>query len=90
MDHEGIVQNDLYIGGKITCHQGAVLQGTFAHKLSYHLAWDATSTSKEELSLKLGTTEIEVFAWEDGDIPIWCKDEDGKPQSVKSMNPAQN
>ncbi|KIM26380.1 hypothetical protein M408DRAFT_330575 [Serendipita vermifera MAFF 305830] len=58
--------------------KGTVLQGTFAHKLSYHVAWDATSTSKAELVHKLGEIGIEVFAWEGGNIPIWCKDEHGK------------
>jgi hypothetical protein len=57
--------------------------GTVAHKLPYHLAWDATSTSHSELSLRLGTTQIEVFAWESDGIPIWCKDEHGTPFSVK-------
>ncbi|KIM23486.1 hypothetical protein M408DRAFT_262258 [Serendipita vermifera MAFF 305830] len=58
--------------------KGTVLQGTFAHKLSYHVAWDATATSKAELVHKLGEIGIEVFAWEGGNIPIWCKDEHGK------------
>ncbi|KIM26381.1 hypothetical protein M408DRAFT_192451 [Serendipita vermifera MAFF 305830] len=57
--------------------KGTVLQGTFAHKLSYHLAWDATTTSQKELASKLTTVEIEVFAWEGDDVPIWCKDEHG-------------
>ncbi|KIM23519.1 hypothetical protein M408DRAFT_332344 [Serendipita vermifera MAFF 305830] len=57
--------------------KGTVLQGTFGHKLSYHLAWDATTTSRKELASKLTTVEIEVFAWEGDDAPIWCKDEQG-------------
>lgn len=55
--------------------KGTVLQGTFAHKLSYHVAWDAASTSKTDLSGDLGTIGIEIFAWEGDDIPTWCKDE---------------
>ncbi|KIM23492.1 hypothetical protein M408DRAFT_27841 [Serendipita vermifera MAFF 305830] len=58
--------------------KGTVLQGTFAYKLSYHVAWDATSTSKPELAHKLGDIGIEVFSWEGGNIPIWCKDEHGQ------------
>lgn len=57
--------------------KGTILQGTFAHKLPYHLAWDAGSTSKNELSSKLTTVEIEIFAWEGDGVPIWCKDETG-------------
>ncbi|KIM26376.1 hypothetical protein M408DRAFT_330567 [Serendipita vermifera MAFF 305830] len=57
--------------------KGTILRGTFAHRLSYHVAWDATSMSKNELSSRLGTTGIEVFAWEGDDRPIWCKDEHG-------------
>jgi hypothetical protein len=77
-----------FIGRVIISHQGAVLQGTFAHKLQYHVAWDATSTSKSELRLKLQTVGVEVFAWEgDRGPPIWCKDEHGKPRpvSMKSL-----
>ncbi|KIM26383.1 hypothetical protein M408DRAFT_192539 [Serendipita vermifera MAFF 305830] len=57
--------------------KGTVLQGTFAHKLSYHVAWDAASTSKTELASKLGEIGIEVFAWEGNGVPTWCKEEDG-------------
>lgn len=57
--------------------KGTVLQGTFAYKLPYHLAWDATSMSESELIRKLGVVGIEVFAWEGDGIPTWCKDEQG-------------
>ncbi|KIM20151.1 hypothetical protein M408DRAFT_30596, partial [Serendipita vermifera MAFF 305830] len=57
--------------------KGTILQGTFAHKLSYHVAWDAASTSKNELAGKLGGIGIEVFAWEGNGVPTWCKEEDG-------------
>ncbi|KIM23512.1 hypothetical protein M408DRAFT_262801 [Serendipita vermifera MAFF 305830] len=58
--------------------KGTVLRGTFAHKLSYHVAWDATSPSETDLIGGLGTTRIEIFAWEGDDIPTWCKDEQGR------------
>lgn len=58
--------------------KGTVLQGTFAHKLPYHLAWNAASTSKSEIFNRLTAVQIEVFAWNGDDIPVWCKDENGK------------
>lgn len=58
--------------------KGTVLQGTFAHKLSYHSTWDAASLSKSELFDKLATMKIEVFAWNGGSVPVWCKDENGE------------
>ena len=39
--------------------------------------------SQQELGLKLGTIEIEVFAWESDGAPKWCKDERGMLLSVK-------
>ncbi|KIM20664.1 hypothetical protein M408DRAFT_333875 [Serendipita vermifera MAFF 305830] len=57
--------------------KGDVLRGTFAHKLPYHVAWDAASTSQTELVSRLGTIGLEVFAWEGDSIPTWCKDEHG-------------
>ncbi|KIM20153.1 hypothetical protein M408DRAFT_148390 [Serendipita vermifera MAFF 305830] len=65
--------------------KGTVIQGTFAHKLSYHVAWDAALTSKNELAGKLGEIGIEVFAWEGNGVPTWCKEEDGTSGSVKNM-----
>jgi hypothetical protein len=61
-----------------------VLHSAFAYKLPYSVAWDA-STPKNELRAKLGTIEIEVFAWENDDIPKWCKDEGGTLLSVKTV-----
>lgn len=58
--------------------KGTILQGTFAHKLPYHRAWDATSMSDGDLIRNLGVVGIEVFGWEGDGVPIWCKDEEGK------------
>jgi hypothetical protein len=74
------------MGKVVTKHKGTVLQGTFGYRLPYHVAWDATSTSKSELSLKLGIIEIEVFAWEDSGIPTWCKDEQGTPLRANDID----
>jgi hypothetical protein len=63
--------------------QGTVLQGIFPRKLSYHATWDAASTSQGELSHKLRTMEIQVFACEDDDIPIWCRDQYGTLRPLK-------
>ncbi|KIM23508.1 hypothetical protein M408DRAFT_27851 [Serendipita vermifera MAFF 305830] len=57
--------------------KGTILQGTSAHKLPYHVAWDAASTSINDISYHLGAIGIEVFAWEGDDIPKWCKDKEG-------------
>ncbi|KIM26377.1 hypothetical protein M408DRAFT_330568 [Serendipita vermifera MAFF 305830] len=57
--------------------KGTVLQGTARYKLPYHIAWDAASTSKNDLLNGLTTVRIEVFAWDGEDVPVWCKDEDG-------------
>lgn len=57
--------------------KGTVLRGTFAHKLSYHVAWEASSTSTSDLRSSLGTIGIEVFSWEEDGTPTWCKDEHG-------------
>jgi len=57
--------------------KGTVLQGTFAHKLPYHVAWEASSMLQRELSLNLKTVGIEVFASEGDNVPVWCKDEQG-------------
>ncbi|KIM20156.1 hypothetical protein M408DRAFT_334112 [Serendipita vermifera MAFF 305830] len=57
--------------------KGTSIQGTFAHRLSYHVAWNAASISKGQLVRNLGLIGIEVFAWEGDDVPTWCKDEDG-------------
>lgn len=64
--------------------KGTILQGTFSHKLSYHLAWDA-STPKGHIIGSLRSIGIEIFAWEGSDVPIWCKDEHGKV--LKGMRP---
>ncbi|KIM20155.1 hypothetical protein M408DRAFT_334111 [Serendipita vermifera MAFF 305830] len=57
--------------------KGTVLQETSAYKLPYHLAWDA-NTRQEDLIGSLGTTGIEVFAWDGDGTSTWCKDEGGK------------
>ncbi|KIM23490.1 hypothetical protein M408DRAFT_332321 [Serendipita vermifera MAFF 305830] len=88
-DRKHLVQ--LYPDGKkridgafhVWIEKGAILQGNFAHKLPYHVAWDAAKTSKNELIRGLETVEIEVFAWEGSDIPTWCKDEYGS--TLKGM-----
>lgn len=67
------------------------MKGVVAHKLSYHLAWDAASTTIQQIRLNLKTVSIEVFAWErDGNTPVWCKDEQGAPLSVQTITQAPN
>ncbi|KIM23517.1 hypothetical protein M408DRAFT_262970 [Serendipita vermifera MAFF 305830] len=56
--------------------KGTILQGAIAYQLPYHLAWDI-NTPMDEIKKSLGTTQIEVFAWEGDNVPIWCKDERG-------------
>ncbi|KIM20653.1 hypothetical protein M408DRAFT_333864 [Serendipita vermifera MAFF 305830] len=57
--------------------KGTILRGTFAHKLAYHMAWEASSTSNGDLSSSLGDIKIEVFDWQEDGTPTWCKDEYG-------------